>query len=91
MIEGINAFDPPNLGGTVAVVTGGGSGIGEACAEALVQCGATVFLVGRRADPLRRVAKRLGPEGRVFQGDVDRRMEEQESRRISSVGEESSR
>lgn len=70
MTDGILEFDPPDLGGTAAVVTGGGSGIGEACAEALVQCGATVFLVGRRADPLREVARRLGPEGRVFQGDV---------------------
>ena len=63
-------FDPPDLSHTVAVVTGGGSGIGAACAAALSDCGALVFLVGRRPAPLRAVARRLGGESRVFPADI---------------------
>jgi len=40
------------LGGLHALVTGGGSGIGAACALALAQHGATVTVLGRRADAL---------------------------------------
>ena len=45
--------DPFKLDGKVAVVTGAGQGIGEACALALGQAGATVAVTGladRRAD-----------------------------------------
>lgn len=40
------------MAGRVAVVTGGGSGIGRACALRLAQTGAAVFVVGRRPEPL---------------------------------------
>ena len=63
-------FDPPDLSGTAAVVTGGGTGIGAACAKALAGCGATVFLVGRRVAVLRSVARTLGTRGRVFPADI---------------------
>ena len=36
------------LDGKLAVITGGGQGIGEACAHALVEAGARVLLVGRK-------------------------------------------
>ena len=49
------------LKGTVAIVTGASSGIGEATAEALVGEGATVVLAARRADRLEKLAARLGP------------------------------
>ena len=42
-----------------ALVTGGGTGIGAACAAALLQAGASVTIVGRRAELLARTAKRL--------------------------------
>ncbi|MGN6742133.1 MAG: SDR family oxidoreductase [Amnibacterium sp.] len=41
--------------GSVAVVTGGGTGIGAACGVALAEAGWTVVLAGRRAEPLEAV------------------------------------
>lgn len=41
----------PGLEGAVAVVTGGSTGIGRACADVLVESGATVFAVSRTSDP----------------------------------------
>lgn len=49
--------------GRLAVVTGASRGIGEACARALVQAGASVVLVSRREDGLAAVAERLSSEG----------------------------
>ncbi|MFD1722615.1 SDR family oxidoreductase [Amnibacterium endophyticum] len=40
----------------IAIVTGGGSGIGAACARALAAAGWTVAVVGRRREPLEAVA-----------------------------------
>jgi NAD(P)-dependent dehydrogenase (short-subunit alcohol dehydrogenase family) len=68
--EALIEFDPPDLTDTVAVVTGGGTGIGAAVARALGGRGATVYVVGRRLDPLRAVASALGARGRVFAGDI---------------------
>lgn len=42
------------LCGKRALVTGGGSGIGLACARALARAGAEVIVLGRREEPLRR-------------------------------------
>jgi NAD(P)-dependent dehydrogenase (short-subunit alcohol dehydrogenase family) len=50
------------MNGLHALVTGAGSGIGAAIAEALASAGARLSLAGRRAEPLREVAARL-PEG----------------------------
>ena len=48
-----------NVEGRVALVTGGASGIGFACAEVLVENGAKVCLVDRAADGLARAEERL--------------------------------
>jgi NADP-dependent 3-hydroxy acid dehydrogenase YdfG len=48
----------------IAWVTGGGSGIGEAGAAALVADGWTVVISGRRPDVLAATAKELGARGR---------------------------
>lgn len=50
-----------DMNNKVAFVTGGGTGIGLACAQALVQRGAQVVLAGRRADVLAQAAAQLGP------------------------------
>jgi NAD(P)-dependent dehydrogenase (short-subunit alcohol dehydrogenase family) len=47
------------LAGRHAIVTGGGTGIGAAIAEALVAEGARITLVGRRVEKLEEVAARL--------------------------------
>jgi len=47
----------------VALVTGAGSGIGRACAEALAQAGFALVLAGRRLDPLQQTAEAIGAAG----------------------------
>ena len=54
----------------VAVVTGGGSGIGLACAAALSARGVRCVLVGRREDRLRAVAEELGPTATTLAADL---------------------
>ena len=51
------------LDGQVALVTGGGSGIGLACATHLARDGATVVLAGRNADKLAGAAAGLRATG----------------------------
>ena len=46
--------------GRAALVTGGGSGIGLACARALLADGATVTIAGRNQDRLRAATEQLG-------------------------------
>jgi NAD(P)-dependent dehydrogenase (short-subunit alcohol dehydrogenase family) len=51
------------LAGKVAFITGGGSGIGRACAELFAQQGAKVILAGRRAEPLNAAANHINNSG----------------------------
>lgn len=54
------SVDTCRLDGKLAVVTGGGSGIGEATAKVFADAGAKVVVTGRRLEPLQRVAARIG-------------------------------
>jgi citronellol/citronellal dehydrogenase len=53
-------FAPRMLGGTTALVTGGGTGLGKATALELVRCGACVTIAGRREDVLAEAAAEIG-------------------------------
>jgi NAD(P)-dependent dehydrogenase (short-subunit alcohol dehydrogenase family) len=52
-----------SLEGKTALVTGGGSGIGEAACYALAEAGAAVAVVDLRADPAKAVAERIVGKG----------------------------
>ena len=56
--------------GMSILVTGGGSGLGEASARLFVQGGAKVTITGRRKDKLETVAASIGPACRAVVGDV---------------------
>jgi meso-butanediol dehydrogenase/(S,S)-butanediol dehydrogenase/diacetyl reductase len=73
-----------NIKGKVALVTGGGSGIGVAIAERFVADGAKVCITGRRKEMLEKVAKSL-PAGTVTicSGDVSK--EEDAERMVETV------
>ena len=59
--------------GTVAVITGGGTGIGRAVALDLAACGADVVICGRREEPLEKTAvdiEALGARALVVPADI---------------------
>jgi NAD(P)-dependent dehydrogenase (short-subunit alcohol dehydrogenase family) len=65
-----------SFSGKTVAITGGGTGIGRACAKSFLDRGARVVLNGRRADVLRETARELDPSGklvRVVPGDVAQR------------------
>ena len=59
-----------NLNGKIAVVTGGGSGIGLAIARRFVEAGAHVFITGRRQAELDKATESIGKNVTAVPGDV---------------------
>jgi NAD(P)-dependent dehydrogenase (short-subunit alcohol dehydrogenase family) len=53
----------PRLSGKTALITGGGTGIGRACALAFASEGAQVAIAGRRKEPLDKVAREIEGAG----------------------------
>jgi citronellol/citronellal dehydrogenase len=66
--EGSEVFAREMLGGQVALVTGGGTGLGKATALELVRCGARVTIAGRRSEVLEQAAVEIA---QAAGGDVD--------------------
>nr|WP_295929140.1 glucose 1-dehydrogenase [uncultured Dyadobacter sp.] len=59
-----------SLEGKLALVTGGGSGIGFHIAQCLAKAGARVVITGRREAVLQEALGSLGPDARYFVNDI---------------------
>lgn len=64
---GVDAF---SLAGEIALITGGGTGLGMAIATAMVAAGAKAVITGRREDVVRAAAAKIGPNCTAFAHDV---------------------
>jgi 3-hydroxybutyrate dehydrogenase len=73
------------LGGKLALVTGGGRGIGAACARSLAGAGARVVVCGRTAAEIEVVAKEIGGEA-VTVDLLDRKSTDRMLEQVAQLG-----
>jgi gluconate 5-dehydrogenase len=59
-----------SLEGKIALVTGGGAGIGLAITECFIEAGAEVVITGRRQEVLEETANKLGSKVHVRANDI---------------------
>jgi NAD(P)-dependent dehydrogenase (short-subunit alcohol dehydrogenase family) len=69
-IETVPSLNIFSLEGKIALVTGGGSGIGFYIAQCLAHAGAQLVITGRREDVLKEALPRLGADARYFVNDI---------------------
>ncbi|HEV2945203.1 MAG TPA: SDR family NAD(P)-dependent oxidoreductase [Solirubrobacteraceae bacterium] len=82
-VEESEVFAPGLLSGQVALVTGGGTGLGKATALELARCGATVAIAGRRVEVLRQAVEEIGERSSWIVGDI--REQHEASRVVETV------
>lgn len=66
-MDALNQF---RLDGKVALITGGGTGIGSGIARLFVQAGAQVVITGRTEEVLRKAVGQLGPNAHYYVHDA---------------------
>jgi len=79
-----NLFDVSKL---KCVVTGGGTGIGLMCTQALVANGATVYITGRREEKLDNVVSKYSGPGKIIAISADITKKDECLRLAQEVGE----
>lgn len=87
-VNGREAVEKPvltsdSLADRVALITGGGTGIGRAAALEMSRCGAKVVLVGRRAEPLEKTVELCPGPALALPGDI--REEDQVERIVTGA------
>ncbi|HEY3011928.1 MAG TPA: SDR family NAD(P)-dependent oxidoreductase, partial [Gemmatimonadales bacterium] len=92
MTQPATVFRPDLLVGRVALVTGGGTGIGLGIAAALGAAGADVAIASRKAEHLEPAAERLRASGtRVSAVEVNVREPESVARMVDRVSQQHGR
>lgn len=62
---------PFRLDNKIALITGGGTGIGFGIASCFIEAGATVVITGRREQVLQEAVSKLGSNAHYVTGDID--------------------
>jgi gluconate 5-dehydrogenase len=70
-MNSLNPSSPFSLDGEVALITGGGTGLGLAVAKCLVKAGARAVITGRRQDVLERAIGDIGSAAMVIPWDIN--------------------
>ena len=63
-------MNPFRLDNEIALITGGGTGLGLGIAQCFIEAGARVVIVGRRADVLREACAQLGSNASFVEHDI---------------------